>query len=66
MCWIETAVWLQCEGVMLCEAQGWLTGRAKARVRSYLGPVPIPKLGAAALEMVTSEPKHSSICGGMC
>ena len=42
---IGTPVCLQQEGVMLCEPQGWATGRAKARVRSYLGPVPIPKLG---------------------
>ena len=50
----------QLEGVMLCEAQGWRTGRAKALVRSYLGSVPIPKLGPGFRRGgVTSVLKHS-------
>ena len=35
----------QLVAVILCEAQGWATGRAKARVHRYPGPVPILKLG---------------------
>ena len=37
--------WAQLVAVILCEAQGWATGRAKARVHRYPGPVPILKLG---------------------
>ena len=37
--------WAQLVAVILCEAQGWATGRAKARVHRYPEPVPILKLG---------------------
>ena len=41
----QDTAWAQLVAVILCEAQGWATGRAKARVHRYPGPVPILKLG---------------------
>ena len=44
-CPFQDTGWAQLVAVILCEAQGWATGRAKARVHRYPGPVPILKLG---------------------